>query len=74
MMPPLSLPEEEPHAPKQFREENLKEGVVDDFKNVPKYIYGLTASQMDMFVSEDNPVRQHAEKLERKSFLLQEIP
>ncbi|KAJ8497969.1 hypothetical protein OPV22_008521 [Ensete ventricosum] len=35
-------------------------------------MYAVTASQMDMFLTEDNPARQQAEKLQRKSFFLQE--
>ncbi|KAL7082593.1 hypothetical protein ACP275_14G109200 [Erythranthe tilingii] len=51
------------HIPKQFREENLKDGLMDNFKNTPQYLYGLSPSQMDMFMTEDNPVRRQAEKV-----------
>lgn len=36
---------------------------MDNFKNAPKYLYGLNPSQMDMFMTEDNPVRRQAEKV-----------
>lgn len=55
------------HIPKQFREENLKKGLMDNYKNVPKHLYGLTASQMDMFMTEDNPVMRQAEKVTEES-------
>ncbi|KAL3651689.1 ATP-dependent Clp protease proteolytic subunit-related protein 1, chloroplastic [Castilleja foliolosa] len=51
------------HIPKQFREENLNDGVMDNYKNTPQYLYGLTPSQMDMFMTEDNPVRRQSEKV-----------
>ncbi|KAL2254552.1 ATP-dependent Clp protease proteolytic subunit-related protein 1, chloroplastic [Sesamum indicum] len=55
------------HIPKQFREENLKDGLMDNYKNTPQYVYGLTPSQMDMFMTEDNPVRRQAEKVTEDS-------
>ncbi|KAK6159215.1 hypothetical protein DH2020_006529 [Rehmannia glutinosa] len=55
------------HIPKQFREENLKDGLMDNYKNTPQYLYGLKPSQMDMFMTEDNPVRQQAEKVTEDS-------
>ncbi|CAM8899230.1 unnamed protein product [Rhodiola kirilowii] len=54
-------------VPKQFRAENLKDGLMDNYKNVPKYLYGLTPSQMDMFMTEDNPARRQAEKVTEES-------
>ncbi|XP_076935270.1 ATP-dependent Clp protease proteolytic subunit-related protein 1, chloroplastic-like [Bidens hawaiensis] len=51
------------YIPKQFREENLKDGLMDNYKNVPQYLYGLSPSQMDMFMTEDNPVRRQAESV-----------
>ncbi|KAK1439966.1 hypothetical protein QVD17_05791 [Tagetes erecta] len=51
------------YIPKQFREGNLKDGLMDNFKNVPQYLYGLSPSQMDMFMTEDNPVRRQAESV-----------
>ncbi|XP_044489732.1 ATP-dependent Clp protease proteolytic subunit-related protein 1, chloroplastic-like isoform X2 [Mangifera indica] len=50
------------HIPRQFREQNLKDGLMDNFKNVPQYLYGLSASQMDMFMTEDNPVCRQSER------------
>ncbi|XP_010933602.1 ATP-dependent Clp protease proteolytic subunit-related protein 1, chloroplastic [Elaeis guineensis] len=55
------------HIPKQFREENLKDGLMDNYKNASRYLYGLSASQMDMFMTEDNPVRRQAEKVTEES-------
>lgn len=44
------------HIPKQFRQENLKDGVMENFNNVPQYLYGLSPKQMEMFMTQDNPV------------------
>eukprot|EP00271_Cylindrocystis_brebissonii_P010343 TRINITY_DN26511_c0_g1_i1.p1 TRINITY_DN26511_c0_g1~~TRINITY_DN26511_c0_g1_i1.p1 ORF type:complete len:407 (+),score=87.59 TRINITY_DN26511_c0_g1_i1:123-1343(+) len=49
------------HIPKQFRRENLKEGLEANFKNVPSSMYGLSPSQMDMFMNEDNPVSRQTQ-------------
>lgn len=35
--------------------------VMDNYKNAPQYLYGLSPSQMDMFMTEDNPVRRQSE-------------
>ncbi|XP_015892619.3 ATP-dependent Clp protease proteolytic subunit-related protein 1, chloroplastic isoform X1 [Ziziphus jujuba] len=51
------------HIPKQFRQENLKDGLMDNYKNVPESLYGLSPSQMDMFMTEDNPIRRQSEKI-----------
>lgn len=51
------------HIPKRFREENLKDGLMENFKNVPQQLYGLTPSQMDMFMTEDNPVSRQSQKV-----------
>ncbi|KAL5790446.1 hypothetical protein ACOSQ2_005334 [Xanthoceras sorbifolium] len=51
------------HIPKQFREKNLKDGLMDNYKNASQHLYGLTPSQMDMFMTEDNPVRRQSEKV-----------
>ncbi|KAJ4965612.1 hypothetical protein NE237_017461 [Protea cynaroides] len=55
------------HIPKRFKEENLKDGLMDNYKNAPKYLYGLNPSQMDMFMNEDNPVRRQSEKVTEES-------
>ncbi|KAK8613585.1 hypothetical protein V6N13_101343 [Hibiscus sabdariffa] len=55
------------HIPKQFRQQNLKEGLMDNYKNVPGYLYGLSPSQMDMFMTEDNPVRRQSESVTEES-------
>eukprot|EP00850_Spirogloea_muscicola_P017487 SM000151S01475 [mRNA] locus=s151:83608:86879:- [translate_table: standard] len=47
-------------VPKQFRHESLKEGLAENFKNIPQSLYGLTASQMDMFMTEDNPISRQS--------------
>ncbi|KAH6767059.1 CLP protease proteolytic subunit 1 [Perilla frutescens var. hirtella] len=60
------------HIPKQFREENLKDGLIDNYKNAPQYLYGLTSSQMDMFMTEDNPVRRQSEKVTEACLFLHE--
>ncbi|XP_058081603.1 ATP-dependent Clp protease proteolytic subunit-related protein 1, chloroplastic [Magnolia sinica] len=51
------------HIPKRFREENLEDGLMENFKNAPKQLYGLTPSQMDMFMTEDNPVARQSQKV-----------
>ncbi|KAF5444309.1 hypothetical protein F2P56_036795 [Juglans regia] len=55
------------HIPKHFREENLKDGLMDNYKNAPQSLYGLTASQMDMFMTEDNPIRRQSERVTEES-------
>ncbi|GAB2292132.1 hypothetical protein Dimus_026384 [Dionaea muscipula] len=40
--------------PKQFREENLTDGLKDNYKNVPSSLYGLSPSQLAMFTGENN--------------------
>lgn len=37
--------------------------VMENYKNAPRHLYGLTASQMDMFMTEDNPASRQAEKV-----------
>lgn len=37
--------------------------VMENYKNVPKHLYGLTPSQMDMFMTEDNPIRKQSERV-----------
>ncbi|KAG6503991.1 hypothetical protein ZIOFF_036315 [Zingiber officinale] len=41
--------------PQEFREENLKERLKRNYEGSPQSIYGLTPSQMDMFMTDDNP-------------------
>ncbi|KAE9618659.1 putative endopeptidase Clp [Lupinus albus] len=55
------------HIPKQFRKDNLKDGMMDNYKNAPQYLYGLSPSQMDMFMTEDNPIRQQTERVTEES-------
>eukprot|EP00246_Nothoceros_aenigmaticus_P014675 TRINITY_DN5752_c0_g1_i1.p1 TRINITY_DN5752_c0_g1~~TRINITY_DN5752_c0_g1_i1.p1 ORF type:complete len:392 (+),score=65.41 TRINITY_DN5752_c0_g1_i1:203-1378(+) len=47
--------------PKQFRQENLDEGLAENFQTVPKHLYGLNPAQMDMFMTEDSPMRKQFE-------------
>ncbi|GAB4853438.1 ATP-dependent Clp protease proteolytic subunit-protein 1, chloroplastic [Ancistrocladus abbreviatus] len=55
------------HIPGQFRRENLKDGLMNNYENVPQYLYGLSPSQMDMFMTEDNPVRRQSESVTEES-------
>ncbi|OVA11705.1 ClpP [Macleaya cordata] len=55
------------HIPKKFREENLIDGLMENYKNAPQYLYGLSPSQLDMFMTEDNPARRLAEKVTEES-------
>ncbi|XP_022763503.1 ATP-dependent Clp protease proteolytic subunit-related protein 1, chloroplastic [Durio zibethinus] len=55
------------HIPKQFRQENLKDGLMDNFKNVPQSLYGLSPSQMEMFMTEDSPFRRQSGKVTEES-------
>lgn len=56
-----------PRIPQQFREENLKDGLMENFKNVPSSLYGLSPSQMDMFMTEDSPMKRPAERVTEKT-------
>lgn len=49
--------------------------MMENYKNVPQYLYGLTPSQMDMFMTEDNPVRRQAESVTEvlSAFMLLDI-
>lgn len=42
---------------------------MDNYKNVPQYLYGLSPSQMDMFMTEDNPARRQSESVTEVSSL-----
>ncbi|XP_074575353.1 ATP-dependent Clp protease proteolytic subunit-related protein 1, chloroplastic [Curcuma longa] len=55
------------HIPRKFREENLKEGLKQNYESFPQSMYGLTPSQMDMFLTEDNPVTRQATKVTEES-------
>ncbi|KAF6165668.1 hypothetical protein GIB67_012565 [Kingdonia uniflora] len=55
------------HIPKQFREENLKDGLMDNYKNAPKLLYGLAPSQMDIFMTDDGPIKRQADKVTEAS-------
>ncbi|GFY94992.1 CLP protease proteolytic subunit 1 [Actinidia rufa] len=40
---------------------------MDNYKNVPQYLYGLPSSPMDMFMNEDNTVHQLSERVTEES-------
>lgn len=40
---------------------------MNNYKNAPQYLYGLTPSQMDMFMTEDNPARRQSESVTEES-------
>uniref|UniRef100_A0A804Q321 ATP-dependent Clp protease proteolytic subunit n=2 Tax=Zea mays TaxID=4577 RepID=A0A804Q321_MAIZE len=55
------------HIPKQFREENLKDGLMDNYKHVPQFLYGLSDAQMEMFMNDDNPYNRQSQKVTEES-------
>ncbi|KAF0926692.1 hypothetical protein E2562_027129 [Oryza meyeriana var. granulata] len=55
------------HIPKQFREENLKDGLMDNYKNVPQFLYGLSPTQMEMFMNDDNPYDRQSQRVTEES-------
>ncbi|XP_050210618.1 ATP-dependent Clp protease proteolytic subunit-related protein 1, chloroplastic [Mercurialis annua] len=65
--PPSASGKSIDHIPQQFRQENLKDGLMENYKNVPRHLYGLSPSQLDMFMTEDNPVRRQAESVTEES-------
>ena len=40
---------------------------MENYKNAPQSLYGLSPSQMDMFMTEDNPIRQQSERVTEES-------
>lgn len=46
----------------------LSSTVAENFKNIPDFFYGLTASQIDMFMTEDSPIHRQAEKVTEVSY------
>lgn len=40
---------------------------MENYKNVPRHLYGLTPSQLDMFMTEDNPVCRQSESVTEES-------
>lgn len=40
---------------------------MDNYKSAPQYLCGLSPSQMDMFMTEDNPIRRQSEKVTEES-------
>ncbi|KQK04587.1 ATP-dependent Clp protease proteolytic subunit-related protein 1, chloroplastic [Brachypodium distachyon] len=55
------------HIPKQFREEGLKDGLMDNYKNVPQFLYGLSPAQIEMFTNDDNPYNRQSKKVTEES-------
>ncbi|MCL7042287.1 hypothetical protein MKW94_021228 [Papaver nudicaule] len=55
------------HIPKKFREENLIDGVMENYKSVPQSLYGLSPSQLDMFMTEDNVASRQSKKVTEES-------
>jgi hypothetical protein len=55
------------HIPKHFRGDHLTEGLSENFKNVPRHLYGLNPAQMDMFMNEDSPMKRQAERVTEDS-------
>ncbi|CAI0472015.1 unnamed protein product [Linum tenue] len=53
--------------PQRFRQENLIDGLMENYQNVPRQLYGLSPSQMDMFMTEDNPIRRQSERVTEES-------
>lgn len=44
--------------PSEFRRENLPAELQQNYSNVPSSMFGLTASQMDMFIDEDSALKK----------------
>ncbi|KAM7251742.1 hypothetical protein ACFE04_023625 [Oxalis oulophora] len=55
------------HIPKQFRQENLKDGLMDNYKNIPSHLYGLSPSQIEMFMTKDNPFQRQSQCVTEES-------
>ena len=41
--------------------------MAENYKNVPKHLYGLSESQMDMFMTEDSLIAKQSEKVTDES-------
>jgi hypothetical protein len=37
--------------------------VMDNYKNVPQFLYGLSSAQMEMFMNDDNPYNRQSQKV-----------
>uniref|UniRef100_A0A7C8ZK22 ATP-dependent Clp protease proteolytic subunit n=1 Tax=Opuntia streptacantha TaxID=393608 RepID=A0A7C8ZK22_OPUST len=55
------------HIPKQFRQENLKDGLMENFKNAPQHLYGLPPKQLEMFMTEDSPIYRQSANVTEES-------
>ncbi|KAI3964289.1 hypothetical protein MKX01_041302 [Papaver californicum] len=55
------------HIPKKFSEENLIDGVMENYKSVPQSLYGLSPSQLDMFMTKDNVPSRQSKKVTEES-------
>jgi len=36
---------------------------MDNYKNVPQFLYGLSSAQMEMFMNDDNPYNRQSQKV-----------
>jgi hypothetical protein len=45
--------------------------VMDNYKNVPQFLYGLSPSQMEMFMTDGNPYNRQSTKVTEVSYLMQ---
>ena len=36
---------------------------MDNYKNVPQFLYGLSPAQMEMFMNDDNPYNRQSQKV-----------
>eukprot|EP00475_Leptophrys_vorax_P043042 TRINITY_DN8160_c0_g1_i2.p1 TRINITY_DN8160_c0_g1~~TRINITY_DN8160_c0_g1_i2.p1 ORF type:complete len:399 (-),score=15.54 TRINITY_DN8160_c0_g1_i2:1624-2820(-) len=54
-------------VPKQFREANLKEGLIENFRSLPSSLYGLNPTQMSMLMQEDSPVARLSQSVTESS-------
>ncbi|CAI7797060.1 unnamed protein product [Closterium sp. NIES-53] len=54
-------------VPKQFQERHLKEGLMENFRNVPASLYGLNSTQMSMLMTEDSPVSRISQSVTEAS-------
>lgn len=55
------------HIPKQSREENQKDGAMENFKNVPEDVYGLPSRQFEKLMIGDTSFKCQAEQITAES-------
>ena len=44
--------------------------VMDNYKNIPQFLYGLSPSQMEMFTTDDNPYNRQSKKVTEVSEII----